>query len=94
MSKPLALLGHDHTCPRRGHRGGPIVSTGQSYVTVDGVPIATVSDKLICTGPPTTDSVTSGSSLVTIDGKPVARIGDSCAHGGTIVEGVSWITSG
>ena len=92
MSKPVTLLGHNHVCPVPGHVGGPVALTEHSYVTVEGIPIATVSDTLICTGPPTTDTIVTGSSVVTIEGKPVARIGDLCEHGGVLTEGVSWIT--
>jgi uncharacterized Zn-binding protein involved in type VI secretion len=59
---------------------------------VDGVPIATVGDKCLCTGVPTTASISGGSSIARINGKEVARIGDPCEHGGSLVQGVSWIT--
>ena len=92
MSSPISLLGQTHVCPVPGHGGGPVVVTQQTYVTVDGIPVATVSDELICTGPPTSDAIATGSSVVKVDGKPVARIGDLCEHGGSLVEGVPWIT--
>ncbi len=60
---------------------------------MEGVPVATVGDSLLCTGVPTTsDKITGGSSVAKIEGKRIARIGDSCAHGGTLVQGVPWIT--
>lgn len=98
MSSPVVLKGHMHVCPKvdpgpNPHIGGPVISTQQTFVTVDGVPIATVGDSLLCSGVPTTsDKITSGSSVGSIQGKKIARLGDTCAHGGTLVEGVSWIT--
>lgn len=65
------------------------MSTQQSFVTVEGVPIATVGDSLLCTGVPTTsDRITGGSAIAKIEGKAVARLGDPCAHGGSLVQGV------
>ena len=99
MSKPVSLKGHQHFCPMvepgkppRPHVGGPVVSTQQRYVTVDGIPIATVGDECLCGGVPTTASITSGSGIVKIDGKSAARIGDSTAHGGNLTQGVPWLT--
>jgi uncharacterized Zn-binding protein involved in type VI secretion len=96
-SCPVSLKGHMHICPMvapgpRPHIGGRIVNTGQNFVTVDGVSIATVSDKTLCSGVPTTAAITSGSSIATINGKKITRIGDSCEHGGKLVQGVSWLT--
>ena len=98
MSKPITLKGHMHVCPMvepgpRPHIGGPVTSTGQGFVTVNGTPIATVSDKTACTGKPGTAEITGGSSVATIQGKKIARLGDSCEHGGKLVQGVPWITS-
>jgi uncharacterized Zn-binding protein involved in type VI secretion len=76
----------------RPHIGGPVVKTGQNFVCVEGVPIATVSDKCLCTGVPTTAGITGGSSVAEINGKKVARLGDACEHGGRLVQGVPWIT--
>ncbi|WP_165913893.1 PAAR domain-containing protein [Sinorhizobium americanum] len=86
-----------HVCPKvdpgpKPHVGGPVVSTGQNFVTVNGVPIATVSDKTMCSGVPTTAAIAGGSSIAKINGKKIARQGDSCEHGGRLVQGVSWIT--
>ena len=94
--KFVALKGHMHICPMidpgpRPHIGGPIVSTQQSFVTVEGVPIATVGDACLCTGVPTTDKITGGSVVASIDGKKIARLGDQCAHGGKLLQGVSWL---
>ncbi len=95
---PVTLKGHMHICPMvdpgpKPHMGGPVASTQQTFVTVDGVPIATVGDHLLCTGVPTTsDRITAGSAIAKIEGKAVARSGDACAHGGRLVQGVSWIT--
>lgn len=98
MGQPVALKGHMHVCPMvdpgpKPHIGGPITSTQQTFVTVEGVPIATVGDSLLCTGVPTTsDKITTGSSVASIARKKISRLGDACAHGGKLVQGVSWIT--
>lgn len=98
MGQPVSLKRHMHVCPMvdpgpKPHIGGPVISTQQTFVTVEGVPIATVGDNLLCTGVPTTsEKITSGSSIATIQGRKIARLGDACAHGGKLVEGVSWLT--
>lgn len=98
VGRSVTLKGHMHVCPMvdpgpKPHIGGPVISTQQTFITVDGVPVATVGDSLLCTGvPATSDKITSGSAVANIQGKKIARIGDSCAHGGKLVEGVSWIT--
>jgi uncharacterized Zn-binding protein involved in type VI secretion len=97
MGLPVSLKGHMHTCPMvdpgpRPHVGGPVVQTGQNFVCVDGVPIATVSDRCACTGVPTTAGIVGGSSMASINGKKIARLGDACEHGGRLVQGVPWIT--
>ncbi|WP_307160555.1 PAAR domain-containing protein [Rhizobium paknamense] len=76
----------------KAHIGGPVVSTQQSFVAVEGVPIATVGDTCICIGIPTDDRIAGGSSVAAINGRKIARVGDRCNHGGTLVQGVSWIT--
>ena len=95
-SSPVVLKGHMHVCPAvdpgpKPHVGGPVTSTSQNFVTVEGVPIATVSDKTLCSGVPTSAAITSGSSIANIEGKKIARVGDSCEHGGKLVQGVPWI---
>ncbi|TVP56469.1 MAG: type VI secretion protein [Halomonadaceae bacterium] len=88
MGKPAAVLGSFHTCPKTTgntpHVGGPALATAAN-VTVGGLPIACVGDKLVCVGPP--DKITQGSGTVTANGKPVARLGDGTGHGGKIVAG-------
>lgn len=79
----VSLVGHNHTCPKRKHPGGPI-SSGQSACTVNGVPVAVVGDSLVCRG---TDTIVSGHASVTINGKPVAMVGSATAHGGVVVQG-------
>lgn len=96
-ASPVSLKGHMHVCPKvdpgpRPHVGGPVISTQQSFVTVEGTPVATVGDTCLCTGVPTTDTITAGSSFAAIDGKKIVRLGDACAHGGRLVQGTSWIT--
>lgn len=96
--QPVTLKGHVHVCPMidpgpKPHVGGPVIWTQQSFLTVAGVPVATVDDSLLCTGVPTTsDKITGGSTVASIEGKKIARLGDNCAHGGKLVEGVPWIT--
>lgn len=97
MGRPVTLKGHMHVCPMiepgpRPHVGGPVVDVGQSFVTVDGTPIATVSDKTLCTGKPGKAAITAGSSVAKIQGKKVARLGDGCEHGGKLVQGIPWLT--
>jgi uncharacterized Zn-binding protein involved in type VI secretion len=91
MGKPVTLKGHMHVCPVPGHVGGPVVSTAQNFVKVNGIPIATIDDKTLCNGVPAIATITNGSSVAMIDGKKVARVGDRCEHGGTLVQGVPWI---
>jgi uncharacterized Zn-binding protein involved in type VI secretion len=86
-----------HSCPAvdpgpKPHVGGPVVSTAQTFVTVENIPIATVDDKTLCSGVPTTAAITAGSAIATINGKKVARKGDPCQHGGKLVQGTPWIT--
>ncbi|MCF1449285.1 hypothetical protein GOZ83_09485 [Agrobacterium vitis] len=95
MASPVTLKGHMHICPMadpKPHIGGPVIWTQQNFVTVDGIPIATVGDTWICTGVPTTDGIAGGSSAANINGRKIARIGDLCNHGGKLTQGVAWIT--
>ncbi|NGN97633.1 hypothetical protein G5S52_08105 [Grimontia sp. S25] len=97
MSNPVSLLGHMHVCPKVEpgpvpHVGGPIIDAGQSLVKVNGIPVAVVGGKAICTGVGMPDDLKQGSSLVKIDGKAVVRMGDGCAHGGQVVQGWPTIT--
>lgn len=97
MGRPVALKNHMHVCPKvdpgpKPHVGGPVSDPGQSFVTVNGVPLATVGGKTLCTGGPTTAGITGGSAVAAINGKKIARIGDSCEHGGRLVQGVPWLT--
>ena len=38
MGRPIALLGHQHTCPIHG--GGPVMNPGQTLVRFNGIPLA------------------------------------------------------
>lgn len=38
MGKPVALVGHAHTCPIHG--GGPVMNPGQAFVRFNGIPLA------------------------------------------------------
>lgn len=93
MPKPIATLGHMHVCPvidpgPKPHVGGPVIDAGQSLVKFNGVPLAVVGGKCMCTGMPGPDGMATGSSLVKINGKGVMRIGDGTAHGGKITTGI------
>ncbi|MEL4375990.1 PAAR domain-containing protein [Brucella cytisi] len=97
MSRPVTLRGQMHVCPMcdpgpKPHIGGPVQTTSQNFVTVNGVPIATVGDRCLCSGVPTTAAITGGSSVAKINGREVARAGDACEHGGRLVQGESWLT--
>lgn len=94
---PVALKGHMHVCPQidpgpKPHVGGPVVSTSQNFVEINGIPIATVGSKCMCTGMPGTAAITGGSSFAKIAGQKVARLGDACEHGGRIVQGEMWFS--
>lgn len=96
VGKPVSLLGHQHVCPMvdpgpKPHVGGPIQQVGQTFVTVGGVPVATISDKALCTGGPVLDPIVAGSTVANINGKAIARMLDPCSHGGKIVQGIPWI---
>jgi uncharacterized Zn-binding protein involved in type VI secretion len=97
VGRPVTLKGHIHICPMvdpgpRPHVGGPVVQVSQNFVCVEGVPIATVGDRCVCTGVPTTAGISRGSSVAKINGKKIARVGDACEHGGTLIQGESWLT--
>lgn len=95
MGNPVSLKGHQHACPMcdpRAHIGGPVQRVDQSFVTVNGIPIATVGDHCLCTGVGATAVIAEGSSVAVINGKKIARLGDSTDHGGRLVQGESWIT--
>lgn len=80
--QPIALLGHHHSCPY--HVGGPLI-TGQVNVTVNGIPVACVTDQMECRV--SIDTIVEGSTMVTINGLAVARLGDPTAHGGQVADG-------
>ncbi|MEP7453589.1 PAAR domain-containing protein [Phyllobacterium sp. SB3] len=93
----VSLKGHMHTCPMvdpgpKPHVGGPVISTTQNFVKVNGIPMATVGSKCLCSGVPTTAAITGGSSVAKINGRKIARITDSCEHGGKLIQGVNWLT--
>jgi uncharacterized Zn-binding protein involved in type VI secretion len=90
----ISLVGHNHTCPaysgNTAHVGGPITS-GNSALTVNGIPVALVGDTCSCeAGGP--DTIISGTSALTINGIPAAMVGSSTAHGGQVVQGDSALT--
>ena len=92
-SKPLAIVGMMHVCPKvdpgpKPHVGGPVIQAGQSHVKFNGIPWAVEGGAALCTGMPGPDKHSKGSSKVKINGKGVMRVGDASAHGGKIVTGV------
>lgn len=88
LPRPVATLGHMHTCPIPGHVGGPVIVPGQSHVRFNGIPLAVQGGQCLCTGVPVPSQHSVGSSTVRINGKQIMRIGDTTAHGGKIVTGV------
>jgi uncharacterized Zn-binding protein involved in type VI secretion len=95
----VSLKGHEHWCPMvepgpRPHIGGPVLITNQNFVRVNGVPVATVGDRCLCSAVPTTsDAIAAGSSIARINGREIARVGDRCSHGGHLLQGLPWMTS-
>lgn len=88
MTRPIALIGHFHSCPIHG--GGPVIYPGQMMVRFNGIPIAVEGGHCGCPGsPPLPDPMVKGSNLVRINGRGVMRVGDKTAHGGKVVAGVS-----
>jgi len=95
MGEPVSVIGHFHVCPAVNpgptpHIGGPVQST-QSFVRVNGAPIAVTGAKCLCVGVGEQDPITSGSSFARIGGKAIVRIGDSTTHGGKLVEGSDFV---
>lgn len=95
-SKPLAIIGMMHVCPKvdpgpKPHVGGPVINAGQSHVKYNGIPWAVEGGNCICTGMPGPDKHQKGSSKVRINGKGVMRIGDTTQHGGKITTGIPLI---
>lgn len=93
MPKPIAHLGHMHSCPMvdpgpKPHVGGPVVNPGQAFVRFNGIPLAVEGGSCLCTGMPGPDPMVKGSAIVRINGAGVMRIGDATGHGGKIVAGV------
>lgn len=92
MSKPAARIDDQHKCPRMGHVGGPIITSGAPTVIIVGKPAGTVTSKCRCRGPD--DAVSQGSSTVLLSGLSAARIGDATEHHGKITTGASSVLIG
>ncbi|MBK4218245.1 PAAR domain-containing protein [Paracoccus caeni] len=87
MGKPIALVGHLHSCPIHG--GGPVMNPGQAFVRLNGIPLAVEGGHCGCPGtPPLPDPMVRGSGTVRINGRGVMRVRDQTAHGGKILTGV------
>jgi uncharacterized Zn-binding protein involved in type VI secretion len=86
---PAARVTDMHVCPMVTaivpHVGGPIIPPGQPTVLIDFLPAATVTNMLMCVGPP--DMIVMGSIGVMICFLPAARLGDPTVHGGVIILG-------
>ncbi|REE17373.1 MULTISPECIES: PAAR domain-containing protein [unclassified Paraburkholderia] len=81
--RPIALVGHLHSCPMHGF--GTVIS-GASSVTVNGRAVARIGDQTSC------GAVIVTGSASTFGGAGVARKGDMTSHGGTLIEGDdSWM---
>ena len=93
---PAARVTDMHTCPMVTvlvpHVGGPILPPGVPTVLIGFLPAATVTDMLVCVGPP--DMIAKGSAGVKINYLPAARMGDMTAHGGVIVAGLPTVMIG
>ena len=79
MAKPLIRLGDKIS------HGGSVVEASP-YSDIDGIGIARMGDRAICSkhGPVT---VASGDSTLIIDGKPAARDGDKTSCGAILIAG-------
>ncbi len=93
MGKAAARITDDHVCPRMGHVGGPIISSGAPTVIIAGQAAGTVTSECRCQGG-TNDKVATGSSSVLLSGLAAARIGDTTEHKGKIVTGASSVLIG
>lgn len=92
MGRPVALLGHLHSCPLHG--GGPVSNPGQTFVRFNAIPIAVEGGQCTCPGaPPLPDPMIRGSAVVKINGRGIMRVGDETAHGGKIAMGVPGLRS-
>lgn len=92
MPKPIALLGHAHSCPIHG--GGLVINPGQALVRFNGIPLAVEGGQCGCPStPPLPDPMVKGSGTVRINGRGVMRVGDQTAHGGKIMTGAPTLTS-
>lgn len=95
MGKPMAHLGCYHECPdkygKKPHVGGRVVE-GASSVSVGGIPVARVGDKVACRH--CMDCLLEGVPNILIEGQPVTRVGSMTTHAGKIVEGNPTVTVG
>lgn len=93
MGKASARIGDDHVCPRVGHVGGPIITSGAPTVVIVGQQAGTVTSACKCRGG-ANDKVVQGSATVLLSGHSAARIGDRTEHGGKIVTGAASVVIG
>jgi uncharacterized Zn-binding protein involved in type VI secretion len=76
--KRLILLG-DKTS-----HGGTVVSA-QSMMTIDGIPVATIGDKVTCPKCKGTHEIVQGGGNIRLMGRELAREGDKTSCGATLV---------
>jgi uncharacterized Zn-binding protein involved in type VI secretion len=79
MAKPLIRLGD-----KISHGGSVIEASPHS--DIDGVAIARMGDKVICSTHGT-GTIVSGDTTLIIDGKPAARDGDKTSCGAVLIAG-------
>lgn len=96
MGVAVVVKGNKHICPMveglKPHVGGPVNEVSMTGVLINGIPVAVVGDKCICTGSGSADEITLGCSGVLVNGKQIAIVGSMTQHGGIIIEGVPGVT--
>lgn len=80
MGKPMITIGATTT------HGGTVVQ-GSATLTINGVPVACIGDKVTCpiSGHGGTTTIISGDQTLVINGKAVARQGDKTACGAVLM---------
>lgn len=95
MGVPIVTIGHKHVCPqydgKTPHVGGTVIE-GVQGVYLDGIPVAVVGSKCICTGSGKPNSISKGCDGIFVDGEPIAMVGSMTEHGGIVMEGNPGIT--
>lgn len=79
---PIARVGDAHTCPKKGHGRGTIVSGGSGVV--EGKAVARVGDRISCGC-----VIIEGARNALDDGQAIAYLGCRTSGGGRIISGAS-----